>query len=80
MITLTVDKDTVILGCNSYELHRKKWILLILCVVLSILNGWIVFHQKNVFALCCRKKDDVGCQAERVLKTFGDVGNASVDN
>lgn len=39
MITVTVDKDTVILGCNSYELHRKKWILPVLCMVLSILNG-----------------------------------------
>lgn len=80
MITVTVDKVTVILGCNSCELHRKKWILPILCAVLNILNGWIVFHQKDVFALCCRKKDDVGCQAERILRTFGDIGNASVHN
>lgn len=66
MVTVTGDKDTVISGCNSYELHWKKWVLPILCMVLSILNGWVVFHQKDVFALCCRKKDDVGCQAERV--------------
>lgn len=39
-----------------------------------------MFLQKDVFALCCRKKDDVGCQAESVLRSFGDIGNASVDN